>query len=114
MMESLNKIELQGRVGNIRVNTVGETRVANFSVATDFLYKSRDGLGINETTWFQVAAWDSKEMPDFEKIGKGTPIYVLGRLRTAKYTTSEGVERQAYEVVAQKVRLVTDEEPVEM
>ena len=49
-MEYINTIEIQGRVGIVRTNIVNDTMVANFSVATDFLYKGRDGAGVNETT----------------------------------------------------------------
>ena len=34
-MEQINKIELQGRVGTVRIQTYSGHRVANFSVAVD-------------------------------------------------------------------------------
>ena len=47
-------------------------------------------------------------MPDFDSISKGTPIYVSGRMRTSRYTSAEGVERQYYEILAYKVRVIED------
>ena len=41
-MEQINKIELQGYVGTVRTNIVGDRMVANFSVATEYFYKSKD------------------------------------------------------------------------
>ena len=55
-MEQLNKIELRGNVGNIRVQAVGENEVANFSLATNFAYKSKDGTPVIETTWHNITA----------------------------------------------------------
>ena len=109
-MNLINKIELQGRVGNVRTNIIGDNMVASFSLVTEYLYKSRDGGAVNETTWHQITAWEGKDMPDLSTIMKGTPLHVTGRLRTVRYTNSEGVEKQLYEVVASKIRILTEEE----
>ena len=110
-MEHINRIELQGRVGNIRTNVVGDTRVANFSLATDYLYKTRDGAAISETTWHNVVAWSGKNMPDLDKIEKGTPLPLTGRLRTNRYTSADGTEKLFYEVLAYRIRRLDDIEP---
>ena len=109
-MEYINKIELQGRVGTLRTNTVNGTMVANFSLATEALYKNREGGGVSETTWHNVVAWSGKDMPDLSILCKGMQVNVTGRLRTFRYTNTEGVEKQLYEVVASKVRIIEEEE----
>ena len=109
-MEHINKIELQGRVGTVRTNIVGDNMVANFSMVTEYLYKTRDGGAANVTTWHQITAWEGRDMPDLGIITKGTQLNVTGRLRTFKYTNAEGQERQLYEVVANKIRLITDDD----
>jgi single-strand DNA-binding protein len=109
-MEHINRIELQGRVGTIRTNIVGDNMVANFSLVTEYLYKTRDGGAANETTWHQVTAWEGRDMPDLSTIMKGTPVNVTGRLRTFRYTNSEGVEKQLHEVIAYKIRILSEEE----
>lgn len=109
-MDHINRIELQGRVGTVRTNIVGDNMVANFSLVTEYLYKTRDGGAVNETTWHQVTAWEGRDMPDLNTIIKGAPVHVTGRLRTFKYTNAEGQERQLYEVVANRIRVITDEE----
>ena len=108
-MEHINRIELQGRVGIVRTNEHNGMRVANFSLATDLLYKTRDGAAVSETTWHNVVAWANKDMPDLRRITKGTPVYISGRVRTSKYTTSEGVEKQFNEILANKLRILGDE-----
>ena len=108
-MDHINRIELQGRVGTVRTNIIGENMVANFSLVTEHLYKTRDGGAANETTWHQITAWEGKDMPDLNTITKGMQLNVIGRLRTFRYTNAEGQERQLYEVVANKIRIVTEE-----
>jgi single-strand DNA-binding protein len=103
-MEHINRIELQGRVGNIRTNIVGDTKVANFSLATDHLYKTRDGSAISETTWHNIVAWSNRNMPELDKISVGTPLHLTGRLRVNRYTSADGTEKLFYEVLAYKIR----------
>lgn len=105
-MEQMNKIEIRGNVGNVNINTVGESRVAHFSVATNLAYKSRNSEPIIETTWHSVTAWQGRNIPNLEIISKGCPIYVLGRVKTHQYTGSDGVERTSYEIIASQVEQV--------
>ena len=108
-MEHINRIELKGRVGTVRSNTVNESRVVNFSLVTDLLYRNRNGEPISEATWFNVVAWEGKEIFDLHKVEKGASVHLIGRMRTTKYTNSEGVEKQFYEVLATKMRISEEE-----
>jgi single-strand DNA-binding protein len=110
LMEHINRIELQGRVGTIRTNVVGNAKVANFSLATDYLYKGRDGAAISETTWHNIVAWAGKDIPDLDTITKGMPLHVTGRLRTNRYTSADGTEKLFYEVLAYKIKKVEESE----
>ena len=108
-MEHINRVELQGNVGTIRVKEYNGKMVANISVATELLYKSREGNAVSETTWHNVVAWSGKDIADLSLITKGTPIYVTGRIRTNKDTSAEGVEKFIPEVMASKLSIVKDE-----
>ena len=44
---------------------------------------------------------------------RGTKIYVVGRLRYQKYTGSDGVERLSTDIVASKVAVIDDPEPLQ-
>lgn len=109
-MEYINRIELQGRVGTARIGEVNGSKVANFSLATEHLYKSRESGAVAETTWHYVVAWNGPGMPEIEKITKGAPVHVTGRLRLNRYTGADGSEKQIYEIMAQKVRILTPDE----
>lgn len=108
-MEHINRIELQGRIGTVRTNVVNGSKVANFSLATEYLYKSRDAGAVSETTWHNVVVWENRDMPDIDRIKVGMPVYVAGRLRASRYTAADGKEKTFYEVMAQKMRFVTNE-----
>lgn len=107
-IEHINKIELQGHVGTVRYNEYNGSKVINFSLATELLYKTRDGA-TSETTWHNIVAWEGKDMPDFVKITKGTPVNVTGRLRTTRYTSTDGSEKQYYEVLANKILILKND-----
>lgn len=109
-MDYINRIELQGRVGTVRTNVVGDNMVANFSLVTEYLHKTRDGGAANETTWHYVVAWDGRDMPDLNLITKGTAVNITGRVRASRYTSAEGTEKQFNEVVAHRIRILDEEE----
>ena len=112
-MEYLNKIELKGRIGTIRINDVSEAKVVHFSVITEHLYKTREGNAVSESTWFNVTAWNSRDMPDFDRLAKGMPIYVSGRMRTSRYTSADGTEKLYYEILANRIRFIAEGEAEE-
>lgn len=108
-MEQLNRIEIRGNVGNVNILKVGDTRVAHFSVATNFAYKGRNGEPVIETTWHNVTAWEGgKGIASLDIIQKGFPVYVAGRLRSQKYTPDDGIERTSIEVIANTVEPVNE------
>ncbi len=105
-MEQLNRIEILGIVGCVRVQNVGNTKVANISVATDYGYTTKDGNSVIETTWHYVTAWEGKDTQNLDQLQKGSFVHVIGRLRNRKYTTPDGIERIVYDIVASKVEII--------
>ena len=110
-MEQINKIEIRGNIGSVRVQTYNGQRVAKITVATNYVYKGAGGDPVIETTWHNVSAWEGKGMPSFDEIVRGGRIQVLGRLRSQRYTDADGIERTAYEVLAKRIQLLEDVEP---
>jgi len=105
-MEQLNRIEIRGIVGSVRFQTFQDRNVCHFSVATSYVYKNRSGEPVIETTWHNVNAWENRNFPDLSQIAKGVKINVIGRLKSQKYTDSEGVERFSYEVQASQINIL--------
>ena len=110
-MEQINKIELRGNIVSVRMQTYNGQRVAKITVATNYVYKGAGGDPVIETTWHNVSAWEGRGMPSFDDIAKGGKIYVMGRLRSQRYTDADGIERTAYEVLAKRILLIEDVEP---
>ena len=105
-MEQLNRIEIRGIVGSVRVQNVGNTKVANLSVATDYAFTTKDGGAVIETTWHYVTAWEGRDIQNLDQLKKGSFVHVIGRLRNRKYTTHDGMERIVYDVDAAKVEQI--------
>lgn len=109
-MEQINRIELAGRVGTVRVSKVGERSVCNFSVATSLLYKSQDGSAIEEVDWHNCTMWSGKKFPDFSFMKVGLPVHLTGRMRMSKYTGSDGVERTSFDVIVNEFEVIGENE----
>ena len=105
-MEQLNSVILRGIIGNARIQNIGDTQMARFSVATDHIFKNRSGEAVCETTWHQCTAFKSDRMPDFTALVKGAGVEVKGRLRNNRFTDSNGVERTITEILASQVSVI--------
>ena len=105
-MQQLNKVELRGIVGNVQVQEYQGRKVARVSVATDYIYENRDREKIVETTWHSVTVWDNKSGCSLDGLKRGDKVYVQGRLRTLKYNDASGVDRQAWEILANEFQKV--------
>ena len=113
-MEFLNRIELRGIVGTSSINRVGDAEVCRFSIVTEYSYKDRDNNPVVDTTWFNVTAWEGKNMPDFRQIGKGSIVQLAGHVRTFKYTMADGAERSGWEILARRITILApDDDPVQ-
>lgn len=108
-MEQLNRIELVGLIGAVRISEVSNTKIARLSVATNYAYKTASGEAVIETTWHNATIFQSPKFPDLSTLEKGMPLHIVGRLRAQRYTTSDGTERVSYEILAQSVEIPTDQ-----
>ena len=102
-MEFLNRAELKGMVGSVRIEEVGEARAARFSLVTNYCYRAKDGSAVVETTWHSVVCFEGKGICPLEEIKKGEQLHVLGRIRMRRYVTDSGEDRKVLEIVASRV-----------
>jgi single-strand DNA-binding protein len=100
-MEHLNKVELRGTLGVLRVMPVGTTRCATMNVATNYCYKDAEGCPVIETTWHLVTVWEGKGCPDLSVFEKGDSVHIIGRLRNRRYVDASGMERNQTDIIAQ-------------
>lgn len=111
-MEQINRIELRGHVGSVNTRVYPQGKVSHFTVATNYVYKDKNGTPVIEPTWHNVTAWETKGIADLDSIQKGSKVYVTGRLKIQKFTGADGMERTSAEIQASRVVVISDEEPL--
>lgn len=102
---SVNKVILLGNIGQqpeVR-NLQGGQRVASFRLATSERYKSKDGEVNELTEWHSCTAWGQQAELVEKYIGKGSRIYLEGKLRTRSYQDKSGATRYATEVIVDRI-----------
>ena len=99
-MESFNKIEIRGIVGQASISTVAGRLLASFSVATSEII-TKD---VVETTWFQVVAAEAPGI-EIEHLAKGVMVLVKGRVRMRCYEAADGSYRQFPEIEAKELKV---------
>jgi len=92
-MEHINRVELQGVVGNVRRDG-GMTFV---TMATSHAFTSRDGHSVIETTWHRIVCMDEIA------IERGETVHVKGRIRMRRYVSASGEEHAMCEIVASEI-----------
>ena len=107
-MRNYNQIIFKGILGrDARVSDVGDKKVANFSVATEYTTKGKDGNYVVETTWLNVCAWQGYGVCSFDGLVKGAAVSGSGRLRERRYADQQGQERTVYEVVGSDLDVIS-------
>jgi single-strand DNA-binding protein len=104
MAFSLNRIMLIGRLGRDAETrfTTNNVSVTNFTLATDYRYKGKNGDWVSETTWHNIVSFNLSDYYK-ENLKKGRKFYVEGRLSKRDYTDKEGVKRYNTEVISEKL-----------
>lgn len=108
-METINRVELQGVVGNVRLQEAGERQVLHFSLVTNRVGRNKEGDNIVEANWHNVEAWEGKNIADLSKIVKGSCVHLIGRIRYTKYVGADKVERIGTDIIAVRLEIVDDD-----
>ncbi len=108
MKGTVNKAIIIGRLGadpDIRYTPAGST-VANFNVATNRVWKDKDGNSREDTTWHRIVAWNRLAEIVKEYVKKGHRIYVEGRIQTRSWEDQNGQTRYMTEIVANQIQML--------
>ena len=104
----LNKVQIIGNLGRdpeLRFTQDG-TPVANFTVAVNETWQSRDGEPREHTEWFRVVAWRRLAEIANEYLRRGRQVFIEGRLRTREWQDREGNNRTTTELDAREMILL--------
>lgn len=107
-MANLNRVLLIGnltRDPELRYVPSG-TAVTNFSIAVNRLYTAQSGEKKKETCFIRIVVWGKMAEICGEYIGKGSSVFVEGRLQSRSWETSDGQKRNTIEVVANSVQFL--------
>lgn len=108
-MNSLNKVQL---IGNLTADPeVKETpngqKVANFSIATNRVWKDASGMKQEQVEFHNVVIWGSLAGIAEQYITKGQKVYLEGRLQTRSWDDPTGAKRYKTEVVADNLIMLS-------
>ena len=108
-MQDLNRVQLIGHLGQdpaVTYTATGTCRTT-FSIATSQRWKAADGQAQEATEWTRCVAWGALAEFCAQYVGKGSHVYVAGRLHTLRWNDAATGERHAcVEIVLDDVILL--------
>lgn len=100
----INNVVLVGRLvrdPEMRYTQNG-VAVTRFRIAVD-RPSPRDEAGNRQTDFIDIVTWRKTAELCGQYLAKGAPVGIEGRIQTGTYTTSDGQQRQRFEVQAYRV-----------
>ncbi len=105
---SVNKAILIGRLGKdpeVRYTNQG-TQVTTFTVATNEVWRDKDGNKQERTEWHRVVAWGKLAEICGQYLKKGSQVFLEGRLQTRDWEDRDGNKRYTTEIVAREMKML--------
>jgi single-strand DNA-binding protein len=105
-----NKVILIGNLGqDPEVKTVGDTQVANLSLATTESWKDKAGELQERTEWHRVSMWGRQAEAIGQYAKKGSKLYIEGKIETRTYE-KDGEKRYSTEIKANSFEFLDKKE----
>ena len=104
----LNKVILIGRLGRdpeTRYMPNGEA-VCNFSVATSESWKDQSAQRQERIEWHNITMYRRLAEIAGQYLKKGSQVYLEGRIQSRKYQGKDGIERTAYDIIANEMKML--------
>ena len=113
-MEYLNRIELRGVVGNVKVTPERDSAIARISLMTAIAYKDSYGMPVIQSCWHNLVVFSGKGIPadTVKAIEKGDRLYIEGILHQQRYTNDVGTTSSYYEVLVNKLSVLDKNQPI--
>ena len=106
---SVNRVILVGRLGRdpeTRYTQAGDA-ICAFSLATSESWRDKNtGQRTERTEWHNIVLYRKLAEIAQQYLIKGKEVYIEGRIQSRKYTGKDGVERTAYEIVADNLQML--------
>lgn len=108
-LHSLNDVKLVGRLTRdpeLRYTT-GGIAVCHFRIAVGRKYRDRNSNEWKEEVAFvPCSVWRETAERCGQRLKKGSPVFVEGRLRSKEWTTKEGQKRSDLELDVQRIQFL--------
>lgn len=104
-----NSVVLVGRLTRdpeVRFTGKGQA-MCRFDLAVNRRYKDTAGTWQDDTSFVPVVVWGDAAARCGERLKKGLPAHVEGRLQSRSWETKEGQKRTTLEVVARRVQFLS-------
>jgi len=105
---TVNKVILIGRLGSdpeLRYTPNGDA-VANFRIATNRVWKDKEGNQQEKTEWHRIVAWRKLAERCGDYLRKGSHVYIEGRLETRSWQDQSGNKRYITEIIASRMQML--------
>lgn len=112
MAGSLNKAMLIGNVGSdlkIKYTPTGDA-VVNFTIATNEIWKGKDGDKNKSTEWHRVVAFRKLAEICNEFLRKGSLVYVEGKIKNKSYQDKDGIKKTFTEIQIETMTMMDRKE----
>ena len=101
MNEFINKTEIQGIAGQMRIDTVNGIRKASFVVMLEDVRHTASGITI-VNTWLTATATESPERP-IDSLARGRFVNIKGRLTNRTFGDGHGGTRTVTDIEAESL-----------
>ena len=105
-----NSVTIVGRLTRdpeVRFTAKGQA-VCRIDIAVNRRYKdSSSGEWKDDTSFIPVVVWGESANRCGERLKKGQPVHIEGRLQSRAWETKEGQKRNSLEVVARRVQFLS-------
>ena len=108
-LHQLNDVKLIGRLTRdpeLRFTANGNA-VCKIILAINRSFKNGNGEWKQDVSFVPVVAWNETGQRCSERLKKGSPVYVEGRLKSRSWETKEGQKRTSLEVDSRKIQFLT-------
>ena len=110
----MNKTILHGNGGkDPEVKTIGENKVAKFSLATNKTFKNSSGEKETKTEWHNIVLWGKLAELAEKYVTKGSQLIVVGEITYRSYTNKDGATVYVTEIVGNEMHFTGSKEAKE-
>jgi single-strand DNA-binding protein len=84
----------------------GGLAVARFSLATNEVYRNKQGNRVSSTEWHNIVVWRNLANIAEKYLHKGSSVYLEGKIKTRSYKDKNGNDRYITEIVGNNIQML--------